>query len=268
MIQFSNKNLSILCLLLLTFFVNNFGLLAQKLDKVKDNQIFSVLDSLSSKEYTHFYTKFSTKYKDSAQKVSFKTSIRMTRDSAVNALITFMRIPVLNALFTKDSLWLVIKDQKCFIEKHNTYLLDSFGLQFSSLNIEQILLGSPLGFKDQTKYYRVQDPYNYIVSSHNKREVKKLKKKSQSDVIKYYSLTEDLKKLKQVLLVFPDKKISIKLDYKSYKVVDSYFIPNELDIQIDIPGNTISIQLQSKKIRFNQPEKINFIIPDGYENCR
>ena len=62
--------------------------------------------------------------------------------------------------------------------------------------------------------------------------------------------------------------MSIKIDYKSYKTVDSYLIPNELDIKIEIPENTIFIQLQSKKTRFNQPEKINFIIPEGYENCR
>ena len=267
MIQFSNKILSILYLLLLTFFLNN-GLLAQRLDKVRDNQILSVLDSLSSREYSHFYTKFSTKYKDSAQKVSFKTSIRVTRDSAVNALITFMRIPVLNALFTKDSFRLVIKEKKCFMERDNRYLRDSFGLQLSSFNIEELVLGTPIGFKEQTKYYRVQDPYNYTISSHNKREIKKLKKKNQSDIIRYYSLSDDLTKLKQILFVFPEKRMSIKLDYKSYKVVDSYLIPNELDIKIEIPENTIFIQLQSKKARFNQPEKINFIIPEGYENCR
>ena len=240
----------------------------QKLSRVKDTKITHVLDSLSSMEYTHFYTKLSTKYKDSSQALSFKTSVRITRDSAVNALVTFARFPVLNTLVTKDSVHVTAKSKRCYSKESLSYLKAHFGLEFSYSNVEELFIGMPVGFNSDEKYFRVDDPYNYTVSSHNKRDIKKNKKKGKLEVIRHYTLTDDLKQLKELVIESPKDSILMKLNYKSYTTVDTSVLPHKVSVVIESPTNSMFIELEYKKIRINEPEPIYFIIPEGYEQCK
>ncbi|MEJ6776941.1 MAG: DUF4292 domain-containing protein [Crocinitomicaceae bacterium] len=268
MIQCTKYGVWILSILLLTSCANHYQSEAQRLEKVKDIKITTILDSLSSMEFSHFYTKLSTKYKDSSQNVSFKTSIRITRDSAVNTLVTFARFPVLNALFTKDSVKVTDKQKKCYSKKSLSYLKESFDLDFSFSNVEELLVGMPVGFDNEKKYSRVDDSYNYTMSSHSKREIKKNEKKGEREIITYYTLTDDLKQLKQIVIESPLDTTFVKLEYKSYEIVDTYVIPYEVEVTIESPSKSIFIELEYKKTRLNEPEPIYFTIPEGYDQCK
>ncbi len=268
MIQFTKYSIWILSILILTSCGTKVVGDGVKLDRVKDTDITSVLDSLSSMEYSYFYSKLSTKYQDSSQNVSFKTSIRITRDSAVNALVTFARFPVVNAIVTKDSVQVTDKQKKCYSAESLSFLKESFGFDFSYSNVEEILVGMPVGYNRSEKYFRVDDPFNYTVSSHSKRDIKKNERKDGREIITYYTLTDDLKQLKQIVIESPLDSTLIKLDYKSYEVVDTYVMPYEVNVSIESPRKSISIELEYKKTRLNEAEPIYFTIPEGYEQCK
>ena len=70
-----------------------------------------------------FYTKVSTKYSDTSQNISFKTSIRLVKDSAVNALITYAGFPIYNSVVTPDSLILVNKRGKCYTKTKLNFII-------------------------------------------------------------------------------------------------------------------------------------------------
>jgi hypothetical protein len=265
MAQYIKYGSWILLSLILTACANHYQHQDQKLNRVKDTKITHVLDSLSAMEYTHFYTKLSTKYKDSAQALSFKTSIRITRDSAVNAMVTFARFPVLNTLITKDSVHLTAKSKRCYSKESLSYLKSQFGIEFSASNVEELFVGMPVGFNPDEKYFRVDDPYNYTMSSHSKREIKK---KGNLEIIRYYTLTDDLKQLKELIIESPKDSLFMKLDYKSYKTVAGYVFPQKVTVTIESPTDSILIELEYKKTRINEPEPIYFTIPEGYEQCK
>jgi len=268
MTQYIKYGSWILFSLILTACANHYQHQEHKLDRVKDARIIHVLDSLSSMEYTHFYTKLSTKYKDSSQALSFKTSIRITRDSAVNAMVTFARFPVLNTRITKDSVHLTVKSKRCYSKESLSYLKSQFGIEFSASNVEELFVGMPVGFNTDEKYFRSDDPYNYTMSSHSKRDIKKNKKKGKLEVIRYYTLTDDLKQLKELIIESPKDSLFMKLDYKSYKVVGDYVFPQKVTVTIESPTNSMFIELEYKKTRINEPEPIYFTIPEGYEQCK
>lgn len=266
--QFTKYGFWILSFLILSSCTNNLAHDGVKLEKLKDTEITDVLDSLSSTEYRYFYTKLSTKYKDSAQSVSFKTSIRITRDSAVNALVTFARFPVLNAIVSKDSVQLTDKQKKCYSKESLSYLKESFGLDFSHSNVEELFFGMPVGYVKGDKYYRVDDPFNYTISSHSKREIKKNEKKDEREIITFYTLTDDLKQLKNIVIESPQDSTIIRLDYLSFEVVDGFIMPFEVTVSIESPKKSIFVQLEYNKTRIDEPEPIYFTIPEGYEQCK
>lgn len=268
MTQFTKCGVWIFSILFFASCSNNLEHDGVKLDKVKDVEITNVLDSLSSMEYSYFYAKLSTKYKDSTQNVSFKTSIRITRDSAVNALVTYARFPVMNALITKDSVHVTDKQKKCYSKESLWYLKESFGIDFSYSNVEELLVGMPVGFNNEDKYHRVDDPYNYTVSSHNKREIKNKDKLKDREVITYYTLTDDLKQLKRVVIESPTDSTLIKLEYKSFVAIDNYIMPYEVEVSIESPKKSIFVGLEYKKTRINEAEPIYFTIPESYEQCK
>lgn len=268
MTQFIRNTIWVLFILALTSCGSKKEQAGDKLAKAKDIELTQVLDSLSSVKFDYFYSKISTKYKDSSQNVSFKTSVRITKDSAVNTLITFARFPVFNAIVTRDSVKVTDKQKKCYTVESLSFLKEKFGVDFSYSNVEELLVGLPVGFDANHKYHRVINPYEYTLCSHSKREIKKNEKKENRDIITYYTLNSELNQLKRIVIESPQDTTMIKLDYLTFEAVDDYLLPRDVHVSIESPRNSISVDLEYKKTRINQVEPIYFTIPDSYEQCK
>ncbi len=238
-----------------------------KLPKVKDNYLIHVLDSLASVKFQHFYSKISTKLQDSTQNVSFKTSVRIKSDSAVNALITFAKIPVLNALLTKDSVTMTDKRSKCYVKESLDYIQDNYSIDFSYKNVEELILGLPIDYDTNERYFQINDPYNYTISSHRKKDIKKNERRHGREIITYYTLSEDLKNLKSMRIESPEDSAIIQLDYLSREMVDGYLVPSDVNLYLSTPKKIMNIGLEYRKTRMNENEPIYFVIPESYERC-
>ncbi len=267
MIQFTKHTIWVLLILALTSCGSKKEHDGEKLPKVKDAVLTNVLDSLSSVEFDYFYSKISTKYKDSSQNVSFKTSVRITKDSAINTLITFARFPVFNAIVTQDSVKITDKQNKCYTVESLSFLKERFGVDFTYHNVEEVLIGLPIGFDKNRKYHRVVNPYEYTLSTHSKRDIKKNEKKSVREIITYYTLNENLKQLKRVVIESPQDTTMIRLDYLTFQEIDGSVLPHNVEVSIESPRNSISVNLEYKKLRINRVEPIYFTIPESYEQC-
>lgn len=239
-----------------------------KLPKKTTLQLREAMDSISGISFDTFYAKLSTKYKDSAQNVSFKTSIRMRKDSVVNSLITYARIPVYNSLLTKDSIVLMDKREKCVVSESLNYLKKKFAIDIAFENVEEMIFGSPIGFNSDQKYFRVNDPYSYTLCSHRKRDIKKNERKEQREIVNYYSLSEDLQSLKQQRIESPEDSTIVLINYQSRQRVDDYFAPKIVEVVIMTPKQEINVFLDYKKIRINEEETIHFVVPESYEECK
>jgi len=247
---------------------NEFG--KEKLPKVKSQELINRLSQLSKLKPEFFYSKISSKYEDSEYNVSFKTNVRMRKDSALNAFVTFARIPIYNTMITPDTLKMVDKRGKCYTVESVSYLKKTFGVDFEHKNIEEFLLGMPIGWDDNEKYHQINDPYNYTIASHNKRQLKKAEKDNEKAIdvyIKYY-LTDDAKNLSKIIIDSPTDTTHIKVDFLTRQFIDGYSVPNKAEIRVETPNDTLFIDLNYNKVTINEPKKLFLAIPENYEQCK
>jgi hypothetical protein len=240
----------------------------EKFPKIKDEVLLHAVDSMSSQKYSYFYSKISTDYKDSTQNISFKTSIRVVADSAMNALITYASIPIINAVVTTDSMKLTNKRDKCYTLQSLNFIKESFGVAFSSKNVEELITGMPLGFDSSAKYYQEEDSRGYLLTSHRKKDIRKNERKDQKEVIQSFVLDSELKTLKETIIESPIDTAIVKIEYLTREFIDGINLPATVKISITTPRKEIQINMDYKKTRLNEVETIYFVIPEEYEECK
>lgn len=237
-----------------------------KLPNVEESVLIERLDSLAHRRPDHFYTKFNSHYDDSEYSISFKTSIRMREDSALNALITYATIPIYNTMVTPDTLTLVDKRNKCYIQENVSYLKETFNVDFQHKNIEELILGLPIAWDSDLEYHQLDDPYNYVVSSFAEEEINEMEKHKDKVFIRYY-LSEDTKTLNKTIINSPKDTTSITINYYDREMINNYSIPNEGDITVETPRDKIFISFKYNRTSVNEPKILYLVIPDSYEEC-
>jgi hypothetical protein len=159
-----------------------------------------------------------------------------------------------------------------------SYFKEIFQVDFNYQNLEELLLGLPLGFDTTQKYFQINDPFKYIVSSVKKKELRKElrnrnerprnnRRNDDNNFVFVYQLAPDLKSIKHMILNSPSDSTSIEIDYLSRDSVDTYMLPNEVSVVIKTPRNRIVIDLDYGSTTVNEPQEILFTIPEGYEAC-
>lgn len=247
----------------------------EKLPRKKTVELMEVMDSLSQRKPDFFYTKISTNFSDTTRNINFKTSIRMVKDSAINTLITYAKIPIVNSIITQDTVKIVNKKDKCYIIQSLGYIKENFGIDFNYRNLEELVLGLPLDYDTTQKYFQIHDPYNYIISSHKKKAARRGDRPERADrqdekddiIIKYY-LTNDGHGLKAMNIESPEDGTTIQVDYLTREMVENYNVPKDVMIVITSPKNVMRIEMSYDKAEINQPQPLFLVIPEGYEMCK
>jgi hypothetical protein len=130
----------------------------------------------------------------------------------------------------------------------------------------------PLDYDITQKYFQIHDPYNYTVSSHKKREIKRLdrneKLQEKEDIIVKYLLSDNLTSMKGMFIESPSDSTSIQVDYTARELVDGFSIPKNVLMRIKSPRNLMVLELRYDKIEINQPQPLFLVIPEGYEECK
>lgn len=268
----------------------------EKLPREKKHELVESLDSISQHRPKYFYAKISTSYTDTTSSFSFKTSVRMTKDSALNALFTFAKIPLFNALLGNDTIQLVNRRDKCYLKTSLTYLKNDFGVDITHANLEELILGFPIGYDTTQRYFKIQDPQNYVISSHKKRIVKRVDRiesrvedkrtaaererdrlrevelerinRIQDGIVIRYFLNPDKRSLKAMKVESVEDSTFIEVDYIEREWMGPYSIPKVVKLTIRTPRNLIRIDLDYEKVEVDIPQQFHFVIPEEYENCR
>jgi len=249
-----------------------------RLEKKKEKELIAALDSIHTLRPNTLFTKIKSSYSDTAKSVSFKTTIRLVKDSFADVIISKMNLPVASALITTDSISIANKLQKCLIQKDLSYFKEIFQVDFNYQNLEELLLGLPLGFDTTQKYFQINDPFQYLISSVKKKDLRREfrnrndrnrnnRRIEENNVVFVYQLASDLKSIKRMSLNSPNDTTSIEINYLSRDSIDTYLLPNEVSVVIKTPRNRIVIDLDYGSTSVNELQEILFTIPEGYETC-
>ncbi|MCR9171858.1 MAG: DUF4292 domain-containing protein [bacterium] len=233
---------------------------------VASEELVFALDSLSGNTFESYYSKIATSYKDSSRSFSFKTSTWMISDSVSNFLITFAKFPVVSALVTNDSVTIVNRRSKCYQYASLDVLSEQFGTELSLDNLQDILLGIPTNFDKEKTYY--QNTENGLtLCTHGLKDIEKIELENSDEIVTYYTLDDNLKELKEMTLVSFKDTTEINLVYNERELVNGFNSPKLVTVRITRPGQSMSVELDYTKIRANEPEEIQFVIPESYGEC-
>lgn len=253
-------------------FVEGEIIAEEKLPKIKDKDLLDKLDSLSHLEPKTFYSKLNVTYNDitnpdAVKELSFKTSIKIVSDSAASAIITYAKIPMVTSLVTQDSLIVVNKRDRCYTRASLEYIKELFGVDFSYENIEEIIYGKPLDYQTEQKYFVDNDPFHYSISTHKKRERKKIDRKQSDDLMIQYHLTDDASALKQTRIWSVEDSTEVGVIYKERQNLNGLDLPLEVQINIKTPKKVIILFLFYDRVEINEPQELIIVIPESYEEC-
>lgn len=235
--------------------------------EVANEALVEALDSLSQTSFESFYSKIGTTYKDSARSISFKTSTWMIADSAANFLIKYANFPVASALVGADSVTVLDRRSKCYQHASLDLLSEQFGTKLSLENLQDILLGIPTNFDKEKTYYQ-NDKNGLSLCTHGLKDIKQIELENSDEIITYYTLNEALNELKGMTLVSFKDSTEINLEYNERELIDGFNAPRIVTVRITTPRQSILVELDYTKSRVNQPEEIQFVIPENYEECK
>jgi hypothetical protein len=239
-----------------------------KLPKIKDKELVDRLDSLSKIEPKTFYSKLDISYKDSSNDISFKTSLKIVADSAISAIITYARIPIVTAMVTTDTITVVNKREKCYTIQSLDYLKSTFGVDFTYENMEELFLGKPLDYHIDQKYFVDHDPYHYSISTHKKRDKKRMERRPKEDIVLNYILSDDAKFLQQTMIKSPSDSTEITVIYEERQNVNGINVPKVVHMHIKAKDKGIYIKMDYEKVEINEPQELIIVIPEKYEKCK
>jgi hypothetical protein len=239
-----------------------------KLPKIKDKELVDRLDSLSKIEPKTFYSKLDINYKDSTTDISFKTSLKIVADSAISAIITYARIPIVTAMVTKDTITVVNKREKCYTVQSLDYLKSTFGVDFTYENMEELFLGKPLDYNIDQKYFVDHDPFHYSISTHKKRDKKRMDRRPKEDIVLNYILSDDAKSLQQTMIKSPSDSTEITVIYEERQNVNGMNVPKVVHMHIKAKDKGIYIKMDYEKVEINEPQELIIVIPEKYEKCK
>jgi len=246
---------------------SNVGEKPQKFPKLKEKGFLEKLDSLHSKRPEYFYSKIKVTYSDEERKVSFKSSVNIVQDSALSTILSYAAIPVFTAYIDTEKITIVNKKDKCYTGKAITEYSELWGIELSFENIQELFFGLPIGYKKGVKYHVLSNPYEYIISTHKKREQKKSEKRHKSNLIYTYELNSEANGLSSAHIYSPADSFKIDIKYVEWQEKEGVLYPKEMNIFLVGPTTSAEIKMVFNKLRINIPRKLSLIIPENYETC-
>ena len=239
----------------------------QKLPKIKDKVLTAKIDSLHSLRPKYFYSKIKASYTDKDRSVSFKTSVNVSLDSAVSVILSYAAIPIFTAQLDTGEINIVNKRDKCVTNKRISDYSELWGVELSYNNIQELVFGLPVGYLPGEKYHVINDPNQYILSSHKKREQKKREKRNRSNIIYTYKLNDRADLLHSSFITSPSDSFKIEIQYKEWQQKNNLNYPKEMLINILGPNTNAQIKMIFNRLKINEPRRLFMIIPEHYEAC-
>lgn len=171
-----NKTLIPLFVILVLLFIScrPAKVVQRDFDKLKKPEI--VLENVqdSALRFSALTLKATISLSSGKQKTSVKSSMRIKRDSAIWASITFLGIAGAKVLLTDDSVEMINYKDKNFICEDFSKIVDVFNSNLINLkNLQAILLGDLVDVEDYQKLHMKIVDNRYVISTHSDRKANK-----------------------------------------------------------------------------------------------
>ena len=195
-------------------------------------------------------------YEDQKQAISIGADIRIKKDEVIWINLKFFGIPMAKALITPTRVSYYEKTNNTYFDGNYSILTKMIGTDLDFQKVQNLLLGRPID--DLTKEVFIAE----IVAN-----LFQLKSKKQADIEKLFRFETANYLLKEQFINQISKNRNVLVTYPSFTNQDNIFLPTGVTI-IANQQNQVKINVEYKKITFNESLSFPYSIPDGYSQIK
>jgi len=198
----------------------------------------------------------SASYEDKKQSLSISADIRIKKDEIIWINLKFFGIPMAKALITPTRVSYYEKTNNTYFDGDYSILTKMLGTDLDFQKVQNLLLGRPID--NLTKEDFVAEIVDNLFL---------LKSKKKTDVEKFFSFETANYLLKKQFINQISKNRSVMVNYPSFFNQDNMFLPTGVSILAN-QQDQVKIDIEYKKITFNESLTYPYSIPDGYSQIK
>ena len=194
------------------------------------------------------------------KKTSFKTHLRIRKDSAIWISITAIGLETARVIITQDSVKFINRIKKEYFLGDFNYINKVFSTELDYQMLEALLIGNSLNFNENEKIHARVDRKKelYYLSTEKKRKVKKGLQKVKEKIKKEAQvlwLDPISFKIKDLLLSSPESNRSLAGFYSDYKEIKEQLVPYKIRFQLKSKSSS-TIEIDYSK--FSSGKSLSF----------
>lgn len=209
-----------------------------------------------------------TEVKTLEKNTSFKTSVRMVKDSVIWMSITAYSYEVARVLATPDSIKYVSRTDKKYYVGGYEFVKNKLGVDFSFYDLQSLLLAHSFGLETEGEINKRNSKNSYVLSSINKRKLKKMQKGKElypEDIEVLYTnwVNPETFQVEKVSLLDISSQHQASIQYLTFENIEQYVVLSSFKMDI-IAKEKVEISSSFSKFQVNEPLKFPFKISSKY----
>jgi len=249
-------------------------------------------------EYEWFSAKINTEVVNKGEKTSFKTNLRMKKDSIIWMSISpALGIEVARMIITPDSIKFLDKWNDQFYIGTHEFLEERIKVHLDFNMLQDLAVGNPILYDPDEKFKGTKDQDGYILTSRSKPKVRKaaglrLNRKSVEQMEDTLIIEIDERKYDRVMERFDEEdeelivkrywlhaenfKVvrtiindllnlrSIEADYTEFTLIEGIRVPSKMNYSIIDNDQEVSFDMEYARVKLNQKTTFPFTIPEKF----
>lgn len=220
-------------------------------------------------DFEWFKGKMATRLYAQGENNSFKTSVRIRRDSLIWLSVTFSNFLIAQAVITTDSVKVILKREKKYFEKDIDWINQMYGLELDYYLLQDLLMGNAVGYDESNKYKALEDTMYYVLSTHTNKKLSRVRERSprnEEDLLflRYWLYPDNFRPYRIQLDDIADTS-SIIVTNTEFEHHDGFLHPGNIELSGSTPTDSINLQLRLVRASFNEPTSFPYNIGDNYE---
>ncbi|MBC5835629.1 DUF4292 domain-containing protein [Flavobacterium sp. F372] len=198
----------------------------------------------------------SAEYQDKKQSISINADIRIKKDEIIWINLKFFGIPMAKAFITPTRVSYYEKINNSYFDGDYSILSKMLGTDLDFQKVQNLLLGRPID--NLTKEDFIAEVADNLFQ---------LKSKNKTDIEKLFSFETANYLLKKQFINQISKNRNVMVNYPSFFNQDNMFLPIGVSILAN-QQDQVKIDVEYKKITFNEELSYPYSIPDGYSQIK
>lgn len=198
----------------------------------------------------------SADYADKKQSISINADIRIKKDEIIWINLKFFGIPMAKAFITPTRVSYYEKANGTYFDGNYSILTKMLGTDLDFQKVQNLLLGRPIDNLTKEDFIAEIADNLFLLKSKNK-----------TDIEKAFSFETANYLLKKQFINQTSKNRNVMVNYPAFTNQDNMFLPTGVSILAN-QQDQVKIDVEYKKITFNEALSYPYSIPDGYSQIK